>query len=135
MIAFQDIRAEMREAMPAITMPYGGQTAPPAQVRRGRKGPARDDLDTPVERWMEAAFEGLIRCHETGEPYALVPCFMNGEPAAVIAIAQQIGSKVHIMPLFLACQPWMNFSGPPSEDGEEDGGGPARSEEDAPAPS
>ena len=44
---------------------------------------------------MEAAFEGLTHASETGEPSALVPCFMNGEPAAVIAIVQPVGSKVH----------------------------------------
>jgi hypothetical protein len=80
-----------------------------------------------IDPWMEIAFEGLIHASETGDPFALVPCFMNGKPAVIIAAMRSFGRKVHVTPLFLACQPWMNFSEAPGEGGEEeDGGGPDR---------
>lgn len=131
MIAFRDIKAEMRDAIAAVTAPYGGEPPPPKRITRGHAAPA-DDMDSPIEPWMEAAFYGLIHAAQTDDPFALVPCLMNGEPAVIIAAMRQFGRKTHATPLFLACQAWMNFSAP-TEDGE-DGGGPARAEDGAPAP-
>jgi hypothetical protein len=130
MKAFHSVRTEMRENAMALTDP--GQ--PPAEVARLARGSPEGEEDSPIEWWMEGAFKGLTHASETGAPYALVPCYMNGEPAVVIALARPEGKRIHMMPLFLACQPWMNFSGKPG-DGEEEGGGPDRTaDENGPVP-
>jgi hypothetical protein len=134
MQAFRNVRAEMRDTCLSLTRPGGGESrATVARVARSAtdEGPSSEDH---IEPWMEAAFEGLIHAAQTGDPFALVPCFMNGKPAAVIALARQAGRQTHVMPLFLACQPWMSFGGEPGEGGEDDGGGPDRNANDPPAP-
>jgi hypothetical protein len=132
MQAFKNVRTEMRENASVLTSPDGRSN--PDGIARLTRQPDEAEDDGPIEPWMEFAFHGLTRAHETGEPYALVPCHMNGEPAVVIALARPEGRRLHIMPLFLACQPWMNFTGRP-EDGGEEGGGPARDDPgDGPSP-
>lgn len=133
MRAFQNVRTEMRETCTEVSQPQM-QDAPPARIGRRQHRESGDAPDGAIEPWMEAAFEGLTHASETGDPFALVPCFMNGKPAAVIALARPLGRKVHVMPLFLACQPWMKFSSAPGESGEEEGGGPDRTAADPPAP-
>jgi hypothetical protein len=131
MRAFQSVRSEMRDTCIEIGHPAAHERDDPRVARVHRKHAA--DQPRPFDAWMEVAFEGLTHASETGEPYALVPCMMNGEPAAVIAIVQEVGSKVHVLPLFLACQPWMNFSGPGGS-GEEGGGPDRAAANDPPAP-
>jgi hypothetical protein len=125
MKAFRDVRTEMRESCLDLARPATRKDHP-ARIARN-KPHDREDSDEPhphIDPWMEAAFESLIHASETGDPFALVPCFMNGKPAAIIAAVRTFGCKVHVTPLFLACQPWMQFSEAPDEGGEEDGGGP-----------
>jgi hypothetical protein len=59
---------------------------------------------------------------------------MNGKPAAVIALVRPVGLKLHVMPLFVACQPWMEFSSPSQEGDGGEGGGPTDAAADPPAP-
>lgn len=134
MKAFQSIRAEMRENCVSMTRP--GATSKPPHVARRERREQREQEDghdgSPIEPWMEAYFEALTQASETGAPFTLVPCFMNGKPAVVIALARPQGRRIHVMPLFLACQPWMNFSGQPGEsegdgDGDEQDRGTGRS--------
>jgi hypothetical protein len=135
MRALHSIRTEMRENALSFTRPFVDEPAKPARVLRGMPE-EKLDLEAHIEPWMANAFKHLVHSAESGEPFALVPCFMNGEPAAVIALAQRIGGKMHVMPLFLACQPWMDFSGQPGAEGDggEEGGGPHRDADDSPAP-
>lgn len=120
MQAFRSLKAEMRDNAIEVTSLVMGREEAPARIRRG---PAFDTYrDSPerhpyIDPWMEDAFHHLAHASEDGAPFALVPCSMNGKPAAVIAAVQQRGSSLHVMPLFLACQPWMKF-GAVSEDEE-----------------
>jgi hypothetical protein len=139
MKAFHNIKTEMRETCLALTHPSAGEPQPCARIGRGGGGRIEDDeADTHIEPWIELAFRGLTHASETGEPFALVSCFMNGEPAALIAATHQDSRSTHVLPLFIAVQSWMKFSGHAEEegegdDGEEEGSG-RRSAEDAPSP-
>lgn len=135
MRAFHDIRTEMRETCRSLTGPFEmGGLGTVARVSRDASEDEHDLTDH-IEPWMAAAFEGLIHAGETDDPFALVPCFMNGKPAAVIAAIRTFGRKVHVTPLFLACQPWMTFGSEPGESGGAEGGGPDRAAAtDPPAP-
>jgi hypothetical protein len=122
MRAFRDIKDDMRQACRSVTQPVPGGTLSPMQTRRPRRYAELESGEpdgSAIDPWMEAAFDGLTHASETGDPFALVSCRMNGEPATIIALARQQGRQTHIMPLFLACQPWMKFSGPAGE-GEDD---------------
>jgi hypothetical protein len=131
MKAFQSVRAEMREACSGITHPATRTASAPARVVRPGPDP---EAVTHIEPWMEAAFGGLTHASETGEPFMLVSCFMNGNPAVIIAATHQRGTHTHVLPLFMAVQPGMQFT-PHEGDGEE-GGGPARDDpDDYPEPS
>ena len=132
MKAFQSVRSEMRDTCVEIGHPAAHERDEGRIARVHRK--REDDHPRPIDPWMEIAFEGLTHASETGEPYVLVPCVMNGEPAVVIAIVQEVGSKVHVMPLFLACQPWMTFASRATEDGDEGGGPDRAAANDPPAP-
>jgi hypothetical protein len=134
MKAFHSIRSEMRATCSSLTDPARGQPAPP--MTRGGTEDETDDIDTHIEPWMEVAFKGLTHASETDEPYALISCFMNGKPAALIAATHPEGTRTHVLPLFLAVQPWMKFSGQPGEEGgdSDDGGGRWRDEADGPSP-
>ena len=67
---------------------------------------------------MAIAFENLTHASETGEPFALLSCFMNGKPAVLIAATRNEGRSTHVLPLFMAVQPGMHFSehGPEKDD-------------------
>jgi hypothetical protein len=104
MKAFQSIRAEMREAIIATTHPGNPVTAA-RPMQRQQETP--DEEDGYIEPWMEIAFRALTHASQTGEPFALVSCFMNGQPAVVIAATRDEGERTHILPLFVACQPGM----------------------------
>jgi hypothetical protein len=117
MKAFHSVKAEMRQACIELVSPSSA-AGQPARITRGRLRDPDEDSDSPIEPWMEAAFHGLTHASEEDAPFALVPCFMNGEPAVIIALAKSEGRRTHVMPLFLACQPWMKFSGQPER--EED---------------
>jgi hypothetical protein len=112
MKAFQNIRTEMRDSAAMVTSPAQAGAAAPARISRagvrGRPG-------SHIEPWMEIAFRGLTHASETGEPYALVSCFMNGRPAAVIAATHDDGERTHILPLFVACQPGMQIRPHPED--------------------
>ena len=131
MKAFQSVRAEMREACLGITSPTQCAADAPARLSR----PAEDeDAETHIEPWMQFAFLSLIHASETRERFVLVSCFMNEEPAVIIAAGREDGSRMQITPLFMAVQPWMSFT-PHTEDGGQEGGGPDRAAaNDAPAP-
>ncbi len=134
MKAFHSVRAEMREACLGLTSPVPGRPGDPAQVIRAEE---EAEPDTHIEPWMEVAFHCLTHASETGEPFALISCFMNGEPAVIIAAARSRGRRTEVTPLFMAVQPWMSFSEHPSDEGDEGGevgGGPARNASDPPAP-
>jgi hypothetical protein len=120
MKAFQSVRAEMRESCIELTHPGAEEAEPSRHIARvGRE--EMEEEDSHIDPWMEAAFYGLTHANETGESFALISCFMNGKPAAVIALTQNDGRRTHVMPLFLACQPWMNFaSHAQHEAGKED---------------
>lgn len=119
MRAFQSARAEMRETAIRLTHPAHATASAPARV--GRIAPAIDEEnDTHIEPWMELAFRGLTHASETGEPFALVSCFMNGEPAALIAATHTVGSRTHILPLFMAVQPGMHFTSHGDVTGHDD---------------
>jgi hypothetical protein len=113
MIAFTDIKAEMRRSCAEIGHPTVTSDRPP--VRLSREDIEGRDENSPVEPWMEAAFYGLIHAAETDEPYALVPCTMNGEPAVLLALMREKGNSTHVLPLFMAVQPWMKFGPAPGE--------------------
>ncbi len=122
MKAFQSVRAEMRENAISITHPYAGAARKP--MHREPEEPHDEEDDEGIEPWMEIAFENLTHASETGAPFALVPCTMNGDPAVIIALARPEGPRrMHVMPLFVACQPWMKFSGPAQGGDEDEGGG------------
>jgi hypothetical protein len=138
MQAFHNIRTEMRETCIDVSSPLRSAAGRPARVSHPRAtGHDSTAQDTHIEPWMEIAFHGLTHASETGEPFGLVPCFMNGEPAALIAAMHREGGRTHVLPLFMAVQPWMSFTGPDGEGGGDDGeegGGPARNTADTPAP-
>jgi hypothetical protein len=115
MRAFHDIKHEMRETCISLTRPDTGPVDTPMQKYKGLREQAKRPhaKASPFEPWMQAAFGEITRAAETGAPIALVSCIMNGKPAVVIGVAGQQGSKTHVLPLFLACQPWMNFSQDP----------------------
>jgi hypothetical protein len=92
MQAFRSIRDEMRQAIIGVTHPNPGPGAAP-MVRGGSEPEEDDDCDTHIEPWMELAFEGLTHASETGEPFALVSCYMNSQPAALIAATHQPGDS------------------------------------------
>jgi hypothetical protein len=117
MKAFHSIRSEMRATCSSLTDPARGEPAPP--MTRGGGGDDADSIDTHIEPWMEVAFKGLTHASETDEPYALISCFMNGKPAALIAATHQEGSRTHVLPLFLAVQPWMTFRGHPEDEARD----------------
>lgn len=135
MIAFHDIRADMRATCVGVTAPHPA----PGMAPMTRK-PERPEAERPqveghpyVEPWMDVAFERIIQSGVTGEPFFLIPCLMNGERACVIGIATRRDGKTHITPLFLACQPWMSFSSPPGDSGEDEGGA-VRTAAEGPSP-
>ncbi len=102
MRAIQNIRTEMRENCLSLGRPATA-TQSAARITRTAhlRQQANDDSDEPhphIDPWMEAAFEGLIHASETGDPFALVPCFMNGKPAAIIAAMRSFGRKLHVTP-------------------------------------
>jgi hypothetical protein len=123
MRAFQNVRSQMRENAIHLTSPNAVPARPPAQVSHE---PDMDE-DTHIEPWMELAFKGLTHASETGEPYALVSCYMNGQPAALIAATHQRGDGTYVLPLFMAVQPGMKFTSHLGDDegGGDEGGGPA----------
>jgi len=132
MIALREIRSEMRENAVHLTNSHAA-TKPDAPVRivRSNERGMDEDADTHIEPWMEIAFRGLTHASETGEPYALISCFMNGKPAALIAATHREGARTHVLPLFMAVQPGMQFTPHADEDSSEeeegeDGGGPDR---------
>jgi hypothetical protein len=123
MKAFRAIKDDMRHACRAVTQPVPGGTHAPMQTQRPRRYAALECGEpdgSAIEPWMEAAFHGLTHASETGDPFALVSCTMNGEPATIIALARQQGRQTHIMPLFLACQPWMKFGAPAGEESDDE---------------
>jgi hypothetical protein len=121
MIAFQDIRSEMRKNAIHLTSPDAAAAARgPAQVTRSQESDMDEDVDTHIEPWMEVAFKGLTHASETGEPYALVSCYMNGRPAALIAATHQRGDGTYILPLFMAVQPGMQFTPHAGEEAEDE---------------
>jgi hypothetical protein len=115
MIAFRDIKAEARENALRLTSPAFTEAGSPARMARGKATDPGDGEDSHIEPWMEAAFAGLTHASETGEPFALLSCFMNGQPAALVAATHRQGSRTHVLPLFLAVQPWMKFSEHPED--------------------
>jgi hypothetical protein len=118
MISFREIRSEMRETAICVTHPSTAVRLPPARIiPEPEEG---DEADTHIEPWMEIAFKGLTRASETGEPYALISCLMNGQPAALIAATQPQADGMHVLPLFMAVQPGMHFT-PHGGDGYSDG--------------
>ena len=110
MIAFHDIKAEARETAAYVTHPARAEARPPAVVIRGEQPPDDTEETSHIEPWMEVSFKALTHASETGEPFALISCFMNGAPAALIAATQRLGDRTHVLPLFMAVQPWMKFS-------------------------
>jgi hypothetical protein len=114
MKAYAELKAAMRAAGESLTSPELRGSGIPARVAAGESpcdADREDERHPHIEDWMEEAFAALVQAGEEGAPFALVPCFMNGKPAAVIAAVRPQGRKLHVMPLFLACQPWMKFSG------------------------
>lgn len=101
MKAFRNIREEMREAVVTATQPH----APPGNgpMRRGRA----EEEGTNIEPWMAASFAELIRAAETDAPFALISCFVNGEPSATIALTRPARNGLMVMPLFVAVTPSM----------------------------
>ncbi|MCP1839114.1 hypothetical protein ACVIHI_007972 [Bradyrhizobium sp. USDA 4524] len=104
--------SRLRERYRELTEPHRGPPGMPAQIARGHDGAAPDEVSH-IDPWMEVSFNALTRASETGEPFALISCFMNGQPAAVIAATHRQGSRTQVMPLFMAVQPWMNFGSEP----------------------
>jgi hypothetical protein len=122
MRAFRDVKDDMRQACRSATQPAPGGTQSPMQAPRPRRYAELESGEpdgSAIDPWIEGAFHGLTHASETGAPFALVSCRMNGEPATIIALARQQGRQTHVMPLFLACQPWMKFSAP-AEEGDDD---------------
>jgi hypothetical protein len=115
MKAFQNIRSEMRDSAAFVTNPVQGGASQPARISHADtpQGPG-----TNIEPWMEHAFRALTHASQTGEPFALVSCFMNGQPAAVIAATRDDGERTHILPLFVACQAGMVIRPHPEDVGE-----------------
>jgi hypothetical protein len=118
MKAFRDIKTEMCENSASLIEARIGRTEVPARIARGSAGD--DEGDSNIAQWMAASFHALTHASETGEPFALVSCFMNGQPAAIIALTRNDGRSTHIMPLFLAVDSSMNFSRHPDQASEDD---------------
>ncbi|EJW11628.1 hypothetical protein A33M_2931 [Rhodovulum sp. PH10] len=107
MKAFRNIRDEMREAVilaTSLNMPPGD--APMRQARPGG-GHTGDEEGTNIAPWMAASFAELVRAYETDAPFALISCFVNGEPTATIALTKPEGDSLMVMPLFVAVTPSM----------------------------
>src|SRR4051812_4346256 len=99
MIAFHNIRTEMRESCVHLTNPATGK-GDALRIRRISRRRVEEHDSTHIEPWMEVAFSGLTHASETGEPFALISCFMNGQPAALIAAMHREGHRTHVLPLF-----------------------------------
>ncbi|MGO3933076.1 hypothetical protein [Rhodopseudomonas pseudopalustris] len=72
------------------------QEAPPEEVDEASE---EEDVFDP---WIVASFGELIRSAFTDAPFALVPCRVNGEPSACIALTKGRGRKLWVQPLFVA---------------------------------
>jgi hypothetical protein len=108
MIAFRDIRSEMRENAIRLTNPTT-EARTPAQVSRSRASEMGEDLGARIDPWMEEAFAALITARETDEPFLLLPCSVNGEPTAAIVHVSHMddANRTHVTPLFVAVTPGM----------------------------
>lgn len=109
MIAFRDIKTEMREACAAISQPH----AEPGEVARVARGTQTEDarhvLDGPIEPWMEEAFAALVTASVMREPFMLLPCTVNGEATAAIVHVSHVDDqrRTHVTPLFVGMTPGM----------------------------
>lgn len=104
MKAFHDIRAQMRDAVALLNDVQPAASGEPMQRISGM---APDDIEP--QPWMKEAFEELVQASETGQPFLLMPCTVNGEPTAAIVYAQRLDdqNRVHVTPLFVAMTPGM----------------------------
>jgi hypothetical protein len=130
MIAFHDIKAEMRKACAAISQPQMQAAESVARVSRG--GEEADDL---IQPWMQEAFEALVTAYVTREPFMLLPCTVNGEPTAAIVHVSHTDERhrTHVTPLFVAMTPGMVLI---DQKGRRAGSSDAPIDDgDAPAPS
>jgi hypothetical protein len=121
---YRDLKAAMHCASAAVghPAPDGTATSPMVRTRpsaRDRRATDDEASDTFIEPWMEVAFHALSHASETGEPFALISCLVNGKPAAIIAATRQRGNGMEVMPLFLAVQPGMTFRLHPDEPPDE----------------
>jgi hypothetical protein len=124
MNALHSIAAEMQRTARAVTEPNTRASGKPIVQARGVRAStaalAQDDDEpvTHIQPWMAEAFAGLVRAADTDAPFALLSCFMNGRPAAVIAYVHDEGRRKHVLPLFMAVQSGMHFT--PHEDAPEE---------------
>jgi len=139
MIAFHDIKTEMRQACAAISRPHVAAGEPIARIARGDDA---EDADDNIQPWMQEAFEMLATAVITREPFMLLPCTVNGEPTAAIVHVSNVDNRrqqTHVTPLFVAMTPGMVLvDSKGRRAGEhtsgEEGGGPIDTTADAPAP-
>jgi hypothetical protein len=121
---FLTIADEMVKAAHAVTLPSTEDAGSPIVRAHGVRASAsrlfneQDEPRTHIEPWMAEAFGALVRSAVTDAPFALMSCYMNGAPAAVIAYVQENGTHSHVLPLFMAVQPGMKFT--PHEDDAPD---------------
>lgn len=98
MITFPDIEADMRAACTSVTLP-AIRSSNPIRITPGE--PEGGATEGPIEEWMEIAFHGLTHASQTGEPYALVPCLMDGVPSALVAATRTEHGSTYVLPLFV----------------------------------
>src|SRR5260221_13600892 len=66
MIAFQDIRSEMRKNAVHLTSPAAIKPGRPAHIVRSHEPEIDEGEETHIEPWMEIAFKALTHASEPG---------------------------------------------------------------------
>lgn len=111
MEAYRTIRSELRDNAASATNPYAALGKAPMQRQPGPvdEDPLLKAYDENVQSWMEEAFMELVRASQTGEPFTLLPCTVNGEPtAAIVHLSHRDDrNRFHVTPLFVAMTPGM----------------------------
>jgi hypothetical protein len=119
MRAFHDIRTQMRETCADLTSISQKAACGPVRRTKDEHLPELGSAETHIQPWMAAAFGSLVHSGQSEEPFVLLSCLMNGEPAALIAYARDNGRRTFFTPLFLAVQPWMKFAADPRDEPDD----------------
>jgi hypothetical protein len=96
------IAAEMRASCEALTSLASTPKRPPMRKPNyrysvHRRVASRSNI-TPA---MKRAFSALTKCSVTGARFALLSCFVNGEPSAAITYLEEERDRVTLYTLFI----------------------------------